>query len=132
MRIGELARRVGVGVETIRYYHRVGLLPTPKRPYGGTRQYDADAQRRLIFIRRAQRLGFSLEEINALLQLPRHDCAHVQQAVSGKLELVRDKIADLQRMESVLADALVLCQARQPHETCPIIEAFAESDEAAA
>jgi len=131
MRIGELARRAGVGVETVRYYQRIGLLPTPERPYGGTRQYFVDALRRLTFIRRAQGLGFTLEEIGALLQLSRKDCADVQRATSRKLHLVREKIADLQRMEGVLAAALARCKARGPHAACPIIETLARSDEAA-
>lgn len=132
MRIGELARRTGVGVETVRYYHRIGLLPAPERPFGGTRQYPVDAQRRLVFIRRAQGLGFSLEEIDALLHLSRTDCANMQQAASRKLELVRGKIADLQRMESVLVAALARCQARRPRAVCPIIETLAaQSDEPA-
>lgn len=131
MRIGELARRAGVGVETVRYYHRIGLLPTPVRPSRGTRQYDADARRRLIFIRRAQGLGFSLEEIDGLLQLSRHDCANVQQIAWRKLDLVRDKIADLKRMEAVLTDALAACQARKPQAACPIIETLAQTDAAA-
>lgn len=132
MRIGELARRAGVGIETVRYYHRIGLLPAPERPYGGTRQYDADTQSRLIFIRRAQGLGFSLEEIDGLLRLSRNDCANVQVAASRKLALVRSKIADLRRMESVIGSALAGCQSRAPNAPCPIIEALAGSDEAAA
>jgi MerR family transcriptional regulator, mercuric resistance operon regulatory protein len=69
MRIGELARTVDVNVETIRYYQRIGLLKLPEKPYGGMRSYNDEDLRRLRFIRRAQQLGFSLEDIRELLEL---------------------------------------------------------------
>ena len=78
MRIGELARRGGVGVETIRYYQRIRLLPLPERPYGASRSYAPGHLQRLRFIRRAQGLGFSLDEIASLLRLTRDDCRNVQ------------------------------------------------------
>jgi len=69
MRIGELARTVDVNVETIRYYQRIGLLELPEKPYGGMRSYNDEDLQRLRFIRRAQQLGFSLEDIRELLEL---------------------------------------------------------------
>jgi DNA-binding transcriptional MerR regulator len=69
MRIGELAKSVDVNVETIRYYQRIGLLELPQKPYGGTRYYSSEDLKRLRFIRRAQQIGFSLEDIRALLEV---------------------------------------------------------------
>jgi len=128
MRIGRLALGGGVGVETVRYYQRAGLMPMPDRPYRGARRYtDADLAR-LRFIRGAKRLGFSLKEIGALLELSRDDCRNVQQLATIKLGLVRDKITDLQRMEATLAETLKRCRSRQAHAPCPIIETLAHPD----
>ena len=74
MRIGELAKSVNVNVETVRYYQRIGLLELPQKPYGGTRYYSSEDLKRLRFIRRAQQIGFSLEDIRALLELSSSDC----------------------------------------------------------
>ena len=73
MRIGQLARSAGVNVETVRYYQRIGLIELPRKPYGGVRSYDNEYLRRLLFIRRAQKLGFSLEDVRALLDLSSAD-----------------------------------------------------------
>lgn len=126
MRIGELAKAVGVGVETVRYYQRIGLLPTPEKPYSSFRSYtEADATR-LRFVRRAQQLGFSLEEIAELLRLSSANCEDVQALAKNKLHLVRDKVADLNRMAGVLESVLERCAQRKAHEGCPIIETLAE------
>ncbi|MGH8529508.1 MAG: MerR family transcriptional regulator [Nevskiales bacterium] len=129
MRIGQLAKTACVGVETIRYYQRIGLFPNPPKPYGGTRHYDAAGLVRLRFIRRAQGLGFSLEEIRALLELSREDCADVQRLATRKLDLVRGKIKDLKRMETALKGTLARCRTRRRHAPCPIIETLAEADD---
>lgn len=127
MRIGQLAKAGGVGVETIRYYQRIGLLLRPEKSYAGTRQYDASDLSRLRFIRRAQTLGFALEDIRALLALSRQNCSDVQQLASRKLALVRGKLADLKRMEAALASTLARCRSRRRHAPCPIIETLAET-----
>ena len=103
MRIGELARSVGVNVETIRYYQRIGLLEVPEKPYGSMRSYnDLDLQR-LRFIRRAQQLGFSLEDIRELLALSSADCERVENLATEKLNQVNTKLRQLRRIQSVLA-----------------------------
>ncbi|MBM3358751.1 MAG: MerR family transcriptional regulator [Betaproteobacteria bacterium] len=127
MRIGDLAKLAGVGVETVRYYQRIKLLKTPAKPYRGIRNYSRDDLARLQFIRRAQQLGFSLEEIAALLRLSRADCANVQSLARRKLDLVQAKLDDLSRMSKVLEDVLVRCSRRKPHEGCPIIETLSKS-----
>lgn len=122
MRISELARASEVGVETVRYYQRIGLILTPERQRGSFRTYEKADLVRLRFIRRAQQLGFSLEEIANLLRLSAANCEDVQKLAGRKLLLVQEKMKDLARMESVLKDVLSKCRTRRPHEGCPIIE----------
>jgi len=128
MRIGELARSVGIGVETIRYYQRIGLLKVPQKPYGGTRSYGTEDLQRLRFIRRAQQLGFSLHDICALLELSSSDCEQVQKLAAEKLNLVQEKLGQLRRIESVLAETLTQCAKRKGNQPSPIIESLTESD----
>lgn len=127
MRIGELARSVGVSVETIRYYQRIGLLALPQKPYGGLRSYSTQDLQRLRFIRRAQQLGFSLEDIQALLELSSSDCDEVQKLATDKLSLVQEKLGQLRRIELVLAQTLKLCARRKGNQPCPIIETLTQS-----
>lgn len=120
--IGALAQAAGVGVETIRFYQRKGLLPEPDRPHGRIRRYgNADAGR-LRFIKSAQRLGFSLDEVADLLLL--EDGAHCSEArvlAEHKLADVRERIADLKRMEDALADLVNCCAANGGTVACPLI-----------
>jgi MerR family transcriptional regulator, mercuric resistance operon regulatory protein len=125
--IGGLAKAVGVNVETIRYYQRRGLLAEPERPSGSIRRYGAADVARLTFIKTAQRLGFSLDEIAELLRL--EDGTHCQQAstlAEHKLRDVRKKIASLQRIERTLADLVQACHERAGSITCPLIASLHE------
>jgi MerR family transcriptional regulator, mercuric resistance operon regulatory protein len=126
MRIGELARTVDVNVETIRYYQRIGLLGLPEKPYGGMRSYNDEDLQRLRFIRRAQQLGFSLEDIRELLELSRSDCERVEKLAVQKLNLVKAKLRQLRRIESVLAMTVEQCARRKANQPCPIIETLSE------
>jgi MerR family mercuric resistance operon transcriptional regulator len=126
MRIGQLATSVGVNVETIRYYQRIGLIQLPEKPYGGVRSYNKDDLRRLHFIRRAQHLGFSLDDIRTLLQLSSSDCQQVQKLATEKLKLVRGKLTQLRKIESALSRTIQQCAHREAPEPCPIIETLAE------
>lgn len=125
--IGAFAQQAGVSVETIRFYQRKGLLPEPAKPYGSIRRYgDADVAR-VRFVKSAQRLGFSLDEVAGLLTLD--DGTHCDEArhlAEQKLADVRAKIADLQRIESVLATLVRDCCAAQGTVSCPIIAALQE------
>ena len=127
MQIGELSRRTGCNIETIRYYERISLLRAPARSAGHYRVYDIADVRRLAFIRRARELGFTLDEVRALLALSANDrqdtCAQVLELVAGHLAKVRAKIADLRAMERILADAVRRCTAGEL-PGCPIIEAL--------
>ncbi len=125
--IGELSRRTGVNIETIRYYERINMMPKPPRSASGRRVYGQVESRTLAFIRRARELGFSLDEIRALLTLSddsgREACAEVRGLAADHLEEVREKIADLRAMECVLADAVRRCDAGES-AGCPLIDAL--------
>lgn len=127
MTISQLARDVGVNVETVRYYERVGLMRQPRRPARGWRRYDLDAKRRLRFIRRAQRLGFTLDEIKELLSMrgsssPR-SCSRVRRKARGKLEEIEGKIRDLQSISSALERLAGAC-LEDDSQPCPILTAL--------
>jgi MerR family mercuric resistance operon transcriptional regulator len=122
--IGALSRRTGVNIETIRYYERVGVLSAPPRTEGGHRVYGQQAARTLIFIRRARELGFGLEEIRALLDLAqpgKASCADVRAIAARHLHDVRAKIADLARLERVLAKTIKQCSGKAVPE-CPVLD----------
>jgi MerR family transcriptional regulator, mercuric resistance operon regulatory protein len=123
--IGMLATLSGVNLETIRYYERIGLVAPPERTAGGHRQYAEPALRRLVFIRRARELGFGIQAIRVLLDLsePGHrSCGDVRTIAASHLAEVRAKIADLIRLESVLAETVSRCAANDPAPNCPVLE----------
>lgn len=123
--IGAFAHAAGVNVETIRFYQRKGLLHQPARSYGSIRRYGAAAVARVKFVKSAQRLGFSLEEISGLLTL--EDGTHCDEArvlAEQKLEHVRAKLDDLRRIESVLARLVDRCCETRGTITCPLIGAL--------
>lgn len=123
--IGAFARAAGVNVETIRFYQLKGLLPTPDRPYGGIRRYCGTDVARVKFVKAAQRLGFSLDEIGELLRL--EDGAHCHEAgqlAALRLEDVRVRLADLARMEAALSMLVDECNAHQGNVSCPLIAAL--------
>lgn len=125
MTIGALAKRAGMHVETIRYYQRRGLVAVPQKPYGGIRRYDGNILARLQFIRSAQWLGFSLNEISELLKL--EDGTHCDEArilAEHKLDDVRRKIAGLQQMESTLDSLVERCRCSEDPQQCPIIHSL--------
>lgn len=128
--ISRFAMAGGVTVETVRFYQRKGLLPQPRKPYGGIRRYGADDVTRVRFVKSAQRLGFSLDEIADLLRL--EDGTHCDEAsrlAQGKLQNVRDKLADLLRIEAALSSLLAACNTRKGTLHCPLIAAL-QSDSA--
>ena len=123
--IGGFAAAAGVNVETIRFYQRKGLLPRPGRAYGSIRRYGAADVARVKFVKSAQLLGFSLQEIADLLALEDGTrCAEARVAAEQKLEDVRAKIEDLRRIESVLAQLVDRCGSGRGTITCPLIAAL--------
>ena len=122
--IGGLARAAGVGVETVRYYQRRGLLPEPPRPPGEIRRYGDQDLRRLRFIRRAQAAGFTLEQIGELLALDRTgDRARVRELATNRLAALDERIAELEQSRAALERLRSTCAAGSKGP-CPIIEAF--------
>ena len=124
--IGEMSRRSGVNIETIRYYERIGIMPEPARSAGGQRHYGSGELKRLVFVRQSRRLGFSLNEIRALLKLVDADtltCAQVHARTIEHLADVRQKLADLRRMEKVLKTMAAECSGGDVPD-CPIIDAL--------
>ena len=120
--IGAFARAAGVNLETIRFYQRKGLLPQPAKPYGSIRRYGRADVTRVRFVKSAQRLGFSLDEIAELLRL--EDGTHCEEAsglAEHKLQDVRGKLADLARMETTLSALVDACHARKGSIRCPLI-----------
>jgi MerR family transcriptional regulator, mercuric resistance operon regulatory protein len=123
--IGELSRRTGCNVETIRYYERIGLMPAPPRR-GRYRSYGPDEVGRLGFVRRARELGFTLDEVRALLGLAaggQQSCAEARDIAARHLKDVRTRMADLRRMERALAETVRACAAGGD-AGCPLIAAL--------
>lgn len=128
--IGVLSRRTGVNIETVRYYERIGLMPAPARSEGGHRLYGGGHLLRLNFVRRARDLGFTLDEVRALLDLAESrdlPCAEALDVAARHLEDVRTKIAGLRKMETVLAEMVARC-AHGSTPDCPILEALFDSE----
>ncbi len=131
--IGELSKHSGVKIETIRYYERVKMLPAPPRTANGRRVYGPAEKRTLAFIRRSRDLGFTLEEIRALLALggpERASCADVHKIASAHLTSVRHKLSDLAKLETILAETVAQCSDGATPD-CPvlnILDASRQSD----
>jgi len=127
--IGRLAALAGVHVETIRYYQRRGLLDEPRKPLGGYRHYPADMAKRVRFIKRAQALGFTLEEITSLLRLDGADCcADTRELAAHKVALIERRLLDLAAMRDALVALVRQCDTGQTKGPCPIISVL-ERDE---
>jgi MerR family mercuric resistance operon transcriptional regulator len=126
--IGDLAREADVNVETIRYYETLGLLRQPSKPTRGWRRYGAEAAQRLRFIKRAQRLGFTLADIKALLGLRASEssrtCANVARRATEKLAEIDGRIRDLQAMRLVLVELAGACPGEGTGQQCPMLRAL--------
>lgn len=129
--IGEVARAADVGIETVRFYEREGLIPEPARRQSGYRQYPPDTVRRLRFIRRAKDLGFTLKEIGELLHLrvdPQRNCADVRALAKAKMADVEAKMFDLARIQAALTELVRTCRGKGPTNVCPILDALDEQE----
>jgi len=125
--IGKVAKASGVGVETIRFYERQRILPKPRRNGSGYRLYSADTVARLRFIKRAQGLGFSLEEIGELLALrasPKSTCGQVRRKAEAKRAEVEGKIKELRRLRKALDGLIGECSGEGPVSRCTILASF--------
>ena len=122
--IGQLSRLSGVNIETIRYYERIKMLPPPPRTGSGRRVYDSTHLRTLVFIRRSRELGFSLDEIRALIRLggpAKATCREVREIAAHHLEDIRAKLSDLKKLERLLASTVARCSGRTAPE-CPVLD----------
>ena len=129
--IGQLAKSAQVGVDTIRFYEKHGLMPRAARRPSGYREYGGDDVRRLQFIRRAKLLGFSLDEIGELLALkhqPTHGVEKARAVAREKLRQVDAKIAELQQLRKVLGELVAACPGHGSPDACPILRAFDHTD----
>ena len=122
--IGQLSKQSGVNIETIRYYERVKMLAPPPRTASGRRVYDSTDLRILVFIRRARELGFSLDEIRALLRLggpEKASCREVREIAAHHLEDIRAKLGDLRKLERLLARTVARCSGKTAPD-CPVLD----------
>ena len=129
--IGQVARRAGVGVETIRFYERKGLIDEPPRKASGYRQYKDEDISRLTFIQQAKTLGFSLNEIGDLLSLrakPGTTSREIKQMTEAKLADIESKIKMLKRMQRTLKKLVEKCPGKGPTSKCPILETLDSGD----
>ncbi len=127
MRTGELAGRAGVNVETLRYYERRGLLDEPPRTAGGYREYPARAVELLRFVKRAQQLGFTLDEVEELLHLDHggpERCDAARALADARRADLTARIADLSRMRDSLTDLIGTCDLPQADRSCPLLAAI--------
>ncbi len=125
--IGKVARLAEIGVETMRFYERAGLIEEPPRLASGYRQYPTNAVDRVRFIKRAKELGFSLKEIKELLSLraaPRAKCADIRQQALRKIQDIDEKTDTLRRMRKALAKLVAECEGSRPVTECPILESL--------
>jgi MerR family transcriptional regulator, mercuric resistance operon regulatory protein len=126
--IGVLAKRAGVNVETIRYYQRRDLLQEPPKPRAGFRCYTPETIKRVRFIKRAQALGFTLDEITGLLALNEtRGCVETRGLAAHKLEVIEGKIADLGKMKKQLSRLIRACDVASTGSPCPIIHLLADA-----
>ena len=132
MTIGAAARAAGVHVETLRFYQRLGLVAQPARPANGFRRYGEDTVARLRFIRRAQELGFTLEETHSLLRLADGvSCEATRRLAEAKLATIEARLRDLQRMRRALVELIDACAGARQAPPCPIIAALASGADGA-
>lgn len=125
--IGRVAKLAGVNVETIRYYQRRGLLDEPSKPQGGYRRYPAEIVKHIRFIKRAQALGFTLEEVTGLLRLEKvRACAETRTLAAHKIDLIDQKLTGLAALRETLANLVQQCDTGQPTKGCPIIQVLVQ------
>lgn len=128
--IAVTAQRAGVGVETVRYYERIGLIDRPPKPARGYREYPDGTVARIQFIKRAQELGFTLSETRTLLELGDGCCSRTEALARSKLDKIEGRLRDLQALHDVLSGLVTACR-RNPKETdCPLIGAITDVPDA--
>ena len=122
--IGRLAKAAGINVETIRYYQRINLITEPKKPTQGFLTYPEQTLEQIKFIKRAQQLGFSLQEIAELLSLGDGHCNDVRKRAEEKQSHIDEQIKDLKKLRKTLNNLIRACQSDSNNTHCPIVEAL--------
>ncbi|MCJ8312598.1 MAG: Hg(II)-responsive transcriptional regulator [Saccharospirillaceae bacterium] len=122
--ISKVAKSLGINIETVRFYERKGLIQQPNKPKIGYRDYPKSTVDRIAFIKRSQELGFTLNEIQGLLNLNDNPCKQVQEMAETKLLNVQQKMQDLQQLERALKTVLLQCEKNANDEICPLIDAL--------
>jgi len=126
--IGKLANLSDVSVETIRYYQKIDLFEEPEKPLNGYRLYTSDHIRQLKFIKKAQRLGFSLQEVAELLDIDSGKCSDVQAKALLKRDQISQQITELKTLETTLNELINACAHSSETHHCPIIESLSDSN----
>ncbi|MDH5393062.1 MAG: MerR family DNA-binding protein [Gammaproteobacteria bacterium] len=124
--IGKVAKLANVSVETIRYYQKIGLMKAPQKPLQGFRTYTMDSIRELKFIKKAQRLGFTLDEISELLEIGSGQCADIQSKAQKKLDQIKQQITELNALKVTLDELVKSCQLTSEPGCCPIVKSLSE------
>ena len=119
--IGQVAQQLGIHIETIRYYQRIGLIQIPPKPNSGYRCYPPETISRLRFIQRAKELGFSLDDIAQLLSLHHNACGQIEVIAQQKQQQIQQKIQDLQKILVALQDLTEQCHLNNRSDACPIL-----------
>ena len=125
--ISQLAKSAGVSVETIRYYEKQRIIKQPQKPSEGYRKYPETTLTQVLFIKRAQQLGFTLAEISELIKLSVGHCEEVQVLAAHKLDVVQTKIKDLKDLEKSLKGLISSCQSNTQNSSCPVIDSLVPS-----
>lgn len=126
--IGRLATAANVNVETVRYYQKIGLIDEPQKPQQGYRKYSYATLEKIKFIRRAQKLGFSLQEIADLFELGNGQCKDVRIRAEEKCKKIEKQITDLQALKNTLTSLVSACNTGNDKQTCPIVETLLAED----
>lgn len=124
--IGKVAALTGVSIETIRYYQKIALIKAPDKPTKGYRYYSKDNIREIKFIKKAQRLGFTLKEISELFDIGSGKCSDIQLKALGKRDQISQQIKELQALEATLSSLIESCSHSSATTTCPIVETLSE------
>ena len=126
MTISNIAKEVGIGIETIRYYERIGLISQPDKPQSGYRIYNDKTLTKLYFIKRAKTLGFSLNEISEIMKLGEGKCEETKEIALQSLQNIKTKISDLDLISKELEKLINACETNSKYDDCPIVSAIAK------
>jgi len=125
--IGRMAKAAGVNVETVRYYQRIGLIDEPVKPQQGFRKYSKETLEQIQFIKRAQQLGFSLQEIADLLEMGDGHCSDVRIRAEKKRDKIEKQIQDLQALQDTLNQLIKACHSGKDRQKCPLVETLLDT-----